>query len=207
MEEITEQYLTNLDSDDEDFNSSNTYILGKLRCQSNVKLSKRSQSSFDPFDSIPNKETIYTQNTFKMHVKKLDEPKFSGNLREFPIVTKDCIKYTEPTFGEDAYALRNSLSGKALQCVIGADDDYHEMRKRLKIIFGDSEKLVDSVLSEIRRLKPVKEYDANSIQLVNLLDNGWLDLKLLLYDKMHRTLITTDPETRVDYIEAAKVIK
>ena len=114
LEETSGQYLTYFESDDDEVKESNDYLEDayRNRCELQVKLSKRSGSPRVPTN---------------MHVKKLDAPKFSGGLRNFPIFVKDYVKYMEPTFGEDAYALRNCLSGKALGAVSGVDDDYNEM--------------------------------------------------------------------------------
>ena len=46
------------------------------------------------------------------------------------------------------------------------------------IEFGDSEKIVDSILFDIKLLKPLKEKDsAGMISTINLLERCWLDLK------------------------------
>ena len=115
-----------------------------------------------------------------IRVKRLDPPIFSGKIRDFPTFVKDYAHYMEPTYGPDAYALRKCLSGKALYVVVGVDDDYNEMWKRLKAAFGDSEKVVDSILYDIKLLKPLKENDtAGMINMVNTIEKYWLDLKRL----------------------------
>ena len=198
LEAATSQYLTHFDEEDDEIKNSTGHLEDSYIMHTNIfiKLTKRKQTT---------KESKFTRDTklltthelqSKMHVKKLDTPKFSGNLRDFPIFIKDYIRYMEPTFGDDPYALRSCLSGKALEAVIGVDDDYSEMWKRLKITFGDSEKLVDSVLSEIRGLKPIKENDGNAlISLVKLLEKCWLDLKRMKLE------CEMDTATMTSYVE------
>ena len=133
-----------------------------------------------------------------VHVKKLAPPKFSGNIREYPTFVKDYVKYMEPTYGRDAYALRCCLTGKALDEVSGVNDDYEEMWKRLNLVFHDSEKLVDLILCEIKLLTPLKEDDSiGLINLVNTVERCWLDLKKMNLEKEMNTSTMTSHVERL----------
>ena len=93
------------------------------------------------------------------------------------------MKYMEPTYGEDLYALRSCLAGKALDVVIGVDDDYGQMWRCLNTVFCNSEKIVDSILSEIKQLTPLKEIDpAGLINLVNTVERCWQRNEYIDYD-------------------------
>ena len=93
---------------------------------------------------------------------------------------KDYSNYMETAYGDDAYALRSCLSGKALDITSGVDDDYDEMWRRLNNFYCNPEKLIDSVLQEIKNLPIVRENDSSGfIYLVNTIEKCFLDLKKL----------------------------
>ena len=191
--EATETYLSQFDSDDEEFESSNKSLdeLYKLRCSMFIKISEKPKTDDSSF-------LLPMQAPTTVHVKKLDPPKFSGNIREYPTFVKDYVKYMEPTYGRDAYALRCCLTGKALDVVSGVDDDYEEMWKRLNLVFRDSEKLVHSILCEIKLLTPLKEDDSiGLINLVNTVERRWLDLKKLNLEKEMNTSTMTSHVERL----------
>ena len=94
----------------------------------------------------------------------------------------------EPEYGEDAYALGSCLSGKALDIIIGIEDDYEKIWKRLNTVFGDPEIIVDSVLSELRSLTPVKDDDpAGLITMIIVVERCWLGLQRLKVEREMNT--------------------
>ena len=102
----------------------------------------------------------------------------------------------EPTYGHDAYALRSCLTGKALDVISGVDDDYGETWKRRNVVFRDSEKLVGSILYEIKLIPPIKENDSvGLINLVNTIERCRLDLKKL---KLEREMNTSTMTSHVE---------
>lgn len=68
-----------------------------------------------------------------------------------------------PTYGEDFFALKNSLSGEPLEIVKGVDNNFDEMFKRLDLKYGRPEKLADTVLTDIKALKIVPEVDSKKV--------------------------------------------
>ena len=155
LERTNDDYLMLLDSgDEEDIDNANKMMETSYRnrCSIHAIITKKSNDD----DSLKPKEPLKTPWENNIRVKKLEAPKFCGKIRDFPTFIKDYTHYMEPTYGNDTYALRNCLSGKALDVVAGVDDDYDEMWKRLKSVFGDSEKVVDSILFEL--ILPAKNY-------------------------------------------------
>lgn len=67
----------------------------------------------------------------KVKVKALEPPKFSGELRDYPGFKDDFIRIVEDYYGRDPFALRQCLSGDALRCVAGCENDYSELFRRL----------------------------------------------------------------------------
>ena len=105
-------------------------------------------------------------------VKKLDPPRFSGNVREYPTFVKDFNRLMVSQHGQDPYVFRQSLSGKALD-VVGGIDEYDLMWERLEERFGCTTKLVDAVLAEIDHLKAIPEGTSKKmIDMVNTVERG-----------------------------------
>ncbi|KAK3869862.1 hypothetical protein Pcinc_024866 [Petrolisthes cinctipes] len=106
----------------------------------------------------------------KFIVKKLEPPKFDGQIRLYPTFKKDFERLMITNYGEDPYVLKQCLLGEALKVVHGVDDDFYKMIDRLDDKFGNVTKVVDSVLCEIKALKPVPE--GNNKKLVELVQRG-----------------------------------
>ena len=111
-------------------------------------------------------------------IKRLDAPLFQGGVREYPSFKTDYENLMVPCYGNDPFALKKCLSGEALEGVRGVDNDYDEMFRRLNMKYGRPERLIDAVLSELRKLRSVPEGDNKKfINMVNVVENCWLDLK------------------------------
>lgn len=90
----------------------------------------------------------------------------------------DYTTHMIPTYGEDPFALKNSLSGEPLEIVKGVDNNFEEMFKRLDLKYGRPEKLADTVLTYIKALKIVPEGDSKKfIEMVETVEGCWLILK------------------------------
>ena len=101
-----------------------------------------------------------------------------GDIREYANFKHDFKRLMEPAYGKDAYALRSCLFGSALQTVKGVADDYDQMFQRLDDVFGNSRKFVDSIIYDIKSIKPVHEGDNKRfIMMVDIIKRCWLDLK------------------------------
>ena len=91
----------------------------------------------------------------------------------------------EPNFGGDSYALRSCLSEPAFDVVSGVDDDYDEMWVRLKTKYGDTERLVDTVLNDSAKL----------LALVDTVEHCWLDLRKV---NLEREMDTSTTVTMIE---------
>lgn len=121
---------------------------------------------------------------FKVKVKPVDGPKFSGDIRQYSTFCKDYKRIMMPLVGSEAFHLRASLEGEAAKVVVGVEDDFSEMMKRLDLIYGDPAKLTDSIMTEIKGLKPVPESDHEKfIAAVNKIESCWLDIKKAQLDR------------------------
>ena len=114
----------------------------------------------------------------EMHVKPLNAPQFSGNIREYPSFRQDFTRLMTRSYGNDPYVLRSCLLGPALSIVRGVEDNFDEMLSRLDHAFGDPRKLVDAVIYDIKSLKPIADGESKKfITMVNVIERCWLDLQ------------------------------
>ena len=119
-----------------------------------------------------------SSSTKQIQVKALDAPRFMGDIREYANFKHDFKRLMEPAYGKDAYALRSRLFGPALQTVKGVADDYTQMFQRLDDVFGNSRKFVDSIIYDIKSIKPIQEGDNKKfITMVDIIERCWLGLK------------------------------
>ena len=183
LEAASNDYLSIVSLDDEEFSRTESYLEEAYRTcyrarSSIAKLTKNvsSAASKGVRDERGSSKNVQK----KIQVKKLDPPKFDGDIRKFPTFVKDYSAHMVDLYGDDPYALRSCLSGKALDIVSGSDDDYEEMWRRLNAYFLNPEKLVDAILSQIKSLLPIRENDSTGfISLVETIERCWLDLKKL----------------------------
>ena len=170
---------------DEDDEASKTQVVGlssdmdKIYAElSNIrneyaKLEKREKSVEVKAEGGTSKEEVK-----KLKVKPLQAPSFDGDIRQYPSFKRDYQAHMAKFYGEDAFALKSCLTGDALQLVQPVDDDYREMFKRLDFRYGRPEKLVDTVLNELKNLKKVEEHDSKKfVQMVDIVERCYLDLK------------------------------
>ena len=129
----------------------------------------------------------------EVHVKPLDSPRFSGDIRQYSSFRQDFNRLMTSHYGKDAYALRSCLSGSALNAVKGVEDDFDEMFHRLDNMYGDPRKFVDSVVQELKTLKPIAEGDTKHfLSAVNVIEHCWLDLKRMnLVNEMNTVTIVS----------------
>ena len=90
-----------------------------------------------------------------LKVKSIPPPVFSGEIRDYPNFKEDYERLMKGSFHKDPYALRSCLSGPALSVVQGVENDYDKMFKRLDDKFGDSCKMVDTILCDLKTIKPI----------------------------------------------------
>ena len=129
----------------------------------------------------------------ELRVRPLETPHFSGNIRQYSSFKQDFQRLIARQYGRDPFALRQCLSGEALQIIRGVENNYDEMFRRLDDKFGEPRKIVDAVILDIKRLKPVSEGDhASFIHLVDVIERSWLELSRLgLSQEMDTTTMVT----------------
>ena len=138
-----------------------------------------------------------------VQIKKLDAPFYSGNIRDYPTFRKDYERHMISRYGSDPFALKKCLSGDAELAVRGVEDNFDEMLKRLDERYGRPEKLVDSVMSELRKIQRVPDGDCSKfVVMVEKVEKCWLDLsKMSLESAMDTTVMVSQVEKLLPSIQ------
>ena len=80
--------------------------------------------------------------------------------------------------------LKSCLQGTAFDVITNVDDDIDEMWCRLDEKFGQPSKLVDLIMSDIKKMRVRPEGDDDIfITLVNTVERGYRDLKRVKFEK------------------------
>jgi hypothetical protein len=113
---------------------------------------------------------VGSSNKRKSLFKKCDPPTFDGNRREWPEFRTVWRKHAESEYDTDeerAWALKQSMKGrpsKAIAAVYSTQPNaYERIWQRLDSIYGDASMSVQSVNSDLKRLKQVKESDLQGL--------------------------------------------
>ena len=127
----------------------------------------------------------HDKSIFKLEKMKL--PTFDGDLRKYPRFLSDCKKFILPNIESTdsaSYVLRTCLTGTALESVRNVDDDVEQMLELLQEKFGRASKLADTIMNDIKHIKPVNDGDDKAfLKMVNLLENGYNDLRRIGLDR------------------------
>ena len=110
------------------------------------------------------KETKYKvgeSNKMLMSLKlnKMKAPLFNGDIRDYASFRTDFERIMCLTYGKDPFILKSCLTAEALDVVKRVDNNYDEMVRRSDLKCGRPEKVTDSILNEIKRLKVVNDGD------------------------------------------------
>ena len=136
---------------------------------------------------------IKGSNSSVIKVKALPHPDFSGDMRKWGIFNNNYERFMVPIYGKDPYALLRCLSGEALTCVQGVEDDFDSMMVRLKNAYGNPCKVTDSIVKDIKGLGIIPEGDTKKlVNSINVIERGWLDMcKLNLEEELNTTSMVT----------------
>ena len=111
-----------------------------------------------------------------MNLQRVPLPKFDGNARSFPRFMKDFETLVMPNLPKEqlALALRQALPVEILENTLGACDDHvTEMMDILKKKYGDSGKIVDEIVKEIKWSKKLNSSDiSNLVVFVNMIERA-----------------------------------
>ena len=113
-------------------------------------------------------------------------PSFNGNVRNYPQFKTDFEKQVMPSINSDnaPYVLRSCLGKEPADTVKRGDDDIDAMWKRLDEKYGDPAKVADVIMCAIQNMRPIREGESKKfVELINVIDDGYRDLKRLGLEK------------------------
>ena len=115
----------------------------------------------------------------KMETLKFET--FKGNIRKYPDFKSEFTKYIQPQCHPTqlAFILKSYLNEDVKEEVINVGDDYDEMWRRLDMKYGNVGKLVDSILSDVKRLSSSSNRPEDTLKMINTVEKAWRDLKAL----------------------------
>lgn len=120
-------------------------------------------------------------------------PSSTGEIRDYPRSKMDFDKQVMPTINIESapYILRSCLSKGPANVVKSIDDDLKAMRKQLDEKYGDPTKVVDVIMKAIQNTKNIGDGENNRvIELINVVEDGYRDLKRLGQEKKITTTIS-----------------
>ena len=102
---------------------------------------------------------------------------------------------------QQPYVLKSCLSDKPLDIVKNVDHSISEMWKRLDEKYAEPSRVIDAILKEIKKLKPVKENDNNKFaQFVDTVERSYRDLKRLgLHNEISNASTVCSIEEKLPY--------
>ena len=120
-------------------------------------------------------------------LERMQLPRFSGNIRDYPRFKSDFKRHVMPEVKDDdsaAYALKSCLDRSVADVVRNVDSDLNEMWTRLDDKFGRASKLVDVVINDIKKVRSVEDGDSKRfIELVDIVETGFCDLRRVKFEK------------------------
>ena len=122
---------------------------------------------------------------YGLKLQPMPLPKFHGEIKEYPRFKDDFQKQVVPSVSEtqQPYVLKSCLTGDALDDVKNVDHSIEEMWKRLDNKYGEPSKIIDVIMNDIKKIKPVKENEnIKFIKLVDTVERSFRDLERLKLD-------------------------
>lgn len=106
---------------------------------------------------------------------------FDGDIRKYPEFKEEFIKHVEPQCDdtEQAFVLKGYLSEAVKSEVSHVSGDYNNMWVRLDQKYGNTGKLVDSILADVKRISLRDATNENVLQMINTVEKANRDLERL----------------------------
>ena len=127
--------------------------------------------------------------------------KFSGNIRSCPKFKEVFDTHIIPSCSVShlPFVLKSYLKNEVKEEVDNVKDNYEEMWKRLDEKFGDKGRLIDTIMADIKHLKPCSNSDDEStLKLIKTVEKAHCDLmRLREDDQMNNAAILSMIEQKI----------
>ena len=121
-----------------------------------------------------------------IRLEKLRFQTFDSDIRKYPKFKAEFQKYIQPLCKSDeiAFIFRSYLTDEISEEVDSMGDDIDQIWKRLDKKCGDTGKLVDAIMSEIKQMPTCSNSDYQRVlEMINTIEKAHCDLKRLDLEK------------------------
>ena len=106
-------------------------------------------------------------------IVKTDKMKFQtfdGDIKKYPEFKAEFIKHVQPQCdkAQQAFVLKGHLAESVRAEVINVTDNYTKMWERLDQKYGNTGKLVDAILADVKRISLRDTSNTNVLQMINI---------------------------------------
>ena len=134
-------------------------------------------------DVQPDAKTVSATNVVQRGIKMetLKFTVFKGDLRRYPEFKSEFVKYIQPRCQADqlTFVLKSYLDETVKEEVRNVGDNYGDMWERLDAKYGNVRRLVDTILSDVKKLQQNSGDPSDALKMINIVEKAWRDLKAL----------------------------
>ncbi|XP_033102678.1 uncharacterized protein LOC117105611 [Anneissia japonica] len=191
---IHEKILDLTDQDKEE--DEDKCMQQRRELHSGIRLLLSAKESQDDQEGSTKKSELH-----KIELKKMELPKFTGDIKTYTRFKTDSKKFVEKATHPEqlSFRLRSCLGNEVNKVVQAAEDDYEQMWTLLDEKYGDRHKLVNALIGDILKQKPLKEgEDSQIIQFIELIPACHRNLKRMAIEhEMNNAQVISEIESRL----------
>ena len=133
----------------------------------------------DVKQNITSNNQIHAQPVSRLKIKPLDVQHFSGDIRKFTQFKDEFNSLIKPLCATNqlALALRNHLSEEVKAAVDSVGNDYGKMWKRLELKYGNTRKLVDAILRDVKLMQMEGDEIIDALEMIDVIEKAHMDLE------------------------------
>ncbi|XP_071941042.1 uncharacterized protein [Antedon mediterranea] len=147
------------------------------------------------------KDGMRQTETHKIDLKKMELPKFNGDIKTYTRFKTDFKKFVEKATHPEQlpFRLRSCLGNEVNKVVQAAEDDYEQMWTLLDEKYGDRHKLVNALIGNILKQNPLKEGEEKQfVEFIDLILACHRNLKRMAIEhEMNNIRVISEIESRL----------
>jgi len=145
------------------------------------KLSAVPKVLLPPNDATTNSLSPPTSTKGIVKMDKFKFQAFAGDIKKYPEFKTEFIEHVQSQYDESqhAFVLKQYLSESVRAEASNVLDDYKKMWERLDQKYGNTGKLVDAILADVKRISLRDSSNANVLQMINVVEKANRDLERL----------------------------
>ena len=164
-------------------------------------LSDKSQMIISKFKKTSHSSPVTSTSVAGLRMEKLKFPPFEGDCRKYPRFKEQFIRHIKPLYhvDQEAFALRSYLNDTVREDIEAFGEDVEAAWARLDAKYGDEGKMIDLVMSDIKRMAPASDQHPKTVlEMIATIENAYRDLKCLgLENEMRNATIVSLIEERL----------